>query len=92
MALPILHQAYLKDNKFKTVDDIFSRENVTLEIVAESDDEEVEAEEQAKPIDVHRLATIPAFTKQLAHLCDIKGKSYILFTSKRTHVYHRNWK
>lgn len=75
MALPILHQAYLKDQKFKTLDDIFSRDNVTLEVVGEIEDEDEIAEELAKPIDVHRLANIPGFIEQLGHLCDIKGRT-----------------
>lgn len=75
MALPILHTAYLKDQKFKTLDDIFSRDDVALEIVADSDDDEdFIMEERAKPIDVHRLATVPGINEQLQHLCDVKGK------------------
>jgi len=76
MALPILDEAYKKDNKkFKTLDDIFSRENVKLEIVGTEtlDDEGITSEEYSKPIDVHRLTNITGFTKQLAHVCDVQG-------------------
>jgi hypothetical protein len=79
MALPILHQTYVKSQQFKTLDDIFSRENVALEVVGELDEDAL-AEEFAKPIDVHRLATIPGFIEQLAHLCDIKGKRVVIRT------------
>lgn len=77
MALPILDEVYKKDDKkFKTLDDIFSRENVKLEIVGTEtlDDEGITNDEYSKPIDVHRLTNIPGFTQQLAHLCDVQGK------------------
>jgi hypothetical protein len=77
MALPILLQVYQKDQtKFKTLDDIFSRENVNIEVVEPEleDDEDITAGEYSKPIDVHRLTNISGFTQQLAHLCDTQGK------------------
>lgn len=77
MALPILLQVYQKDQtKFKTLDDIFSRENVNIEVVEPEleDDEDITADEYSKPIDVHRLTNISGFTQQLAHLCDTQGK------------------
>lgn len=74
MALPILEQAS-KEGKFRSLDDIFSRENVKIEIVMdEKVDQDMFAEEYSKPIDVHRLTTIPGLKEQLAHLCDVKGK------------------
>jgi hypothetical protein len=76
MALPILEQSS-KDGKFKTLEDIFSRENINIEIVVEEEFEDV-SEEYSKPIDVHRLTNIPGFTEQLGHLCDVKGNANIL--------------
>lgn len=77
MALPILQEAS-KEGKFRSLDDIFSRENVKIHVVLDEQiDEEALAEEYAKPIDVHRLTNITGLKEQLAHLCDIKGK-YIL--------------
>lgn len=76
MALPILLQACRKDQtKFKALDDIFSRENVNIEVVEPEieDDEGITADEYSKPIDVHRLINISGFTQQLAHLCDTQG-------------------
>jgi len=82
MALPILDEAYKKDNtKFRTLDDIFSRENVKLEIVGTEtlDDEGITSDEYSKPIDVHRLTNITGFTQQLAHLCDVQGSFFWLY-------------
>lgn len=74
MALPILENAS-KDGNSKTLDDIFSRENVKIEVVVDDEEylEDILAEEYEKPIDVHRLTNIPGFKEQLAHLCEIKG-------------------
>ncbi|KAI8645680.1 ribonuclease H2, subunit B [Parasitella parasitica] len=75
MALPILDEACKKgDKKFRTLDDIFSRENVRLEIVRTEtiEDEGIISDGHSHPIDVHRLTNIPGFTQQLAHLCDVQ--------------------
>ncbi|KAL9549176.1 hypothetical protein MBANPS3_005337 [Mucor bainieri] len=94
MALPILDEAYKKDDKkFKTLDDIFSRENVKLEIVGTEtlDDEGITSDEYSKPIDVHRLTNIPGFTKQLAHLCDVQEIATDLFVYKLNHEKTLSW-
>ncbi|KAL0140318.1 ribonuclease H2, subunit B [Mucor lusitanicus] len=94
MALPILDEAYKKDDKkFKTLDDIFSRENVKLEIVGTEtlDDEGITSEEYSKPIDVHRLTNIPGFIKQLAHLCDVQEIATDLFVYKLNHEKTLDW-
>lgn len=73
MALPIIEQAS-KEGKFRSLDDIFSRENVKIQIVIDEEvDQDIFAEEYSKPIDVHRLTNIPRLIEQLGHLCDIKG-------------------
>lgn len=74
MGLPILEHAS-KEGKFKTLDDIFSRENVTLEVEVDNEHELTDAlaAEYEKPVDVHRLTNIPGFVEQLAHFCDIQG-------------------
>ncbi|CAO3646757.1 unnamed protein product [Mucor hiemalis] len=73
MGLPILEHAS-KEGKFKTLDDIFSRENVTLEVEVDNEHELTDAlaAEYEKPVDVHRLTNIPGFVEQLAHFCDIQ--------------------
>ncbi|KAK4521787.1 putative secondary metabolism biosynthetic enzyme [Mucor velutinosus] len=94
MALPILDEAYKKDNKkFKTLDDIFSRENVKLEIVGTEtlDDEGITSEEYSKPIDVHRLTNITGFTKQLAHVCDVQEIATDLSVYKLNHEKALDW-
>lgn len=73
MALPILEEAG-KDDKFRALDDIFTRENVKIHVVMDEElDGDLFGEEYSKPIDVHRLTNIPGLKEQLAHLCDIKG-------------------
>lgn len=84
MALPILEQAS-KEDKFKTLEDIFSRENVKIEVVVEDEFDDV-SEEYSKPIDVHRLTNIPGFIEQLGHLCDVKGNNQA-HTIKHTCTY-----
>ncbi|CEP10447.1 hypothetical protein [Parasitella parasitica] len=94
MALPILDEAHKKDDKkFKTLDDIFSRENVKLETVETEtlDDEGITCEEYSKPIDIHRLTNIPGFTQQLAHLCDIQEITLDLFVYKLNHEKALDW-
>lgn len=57
VCLPILEKASL-DNQFRTLDDVFTRENVEIE----GEDGEM---------DIHRLANIVPI-EQLAHVCDSK--------------------
>ncbi|KAI8359179.1 ribonuclease H2, subunit B [Blakeslea trispora] len=69
MALPILHYTYKRDcNKFDLLDTLLSRDHVEIECV----DTDGEDGSDMIPIDVHRLAALPGFTEQLAHLCDRK--------------------
>lgn len=83
MGLPILERAS-KDDKFKTLDDIFSRENVVLEVEVddEKDLEDALAAEYDKTVDVHRLTNIPGFVEQLAHFCDMQEIATNLFVYK----------
>lgn len=74
MALPIVEQAS-KEKKFKSLDDIFSRENAKIEVVLDEQvDLDIFAEEYSQTIDVHRLTNIPGLKEQLGHVCDIQGK------------------
>ncbi|KAI8088291.1 ribonuclease H2, subunit B [Thamnidium elegans] len=91
MALPIIEQAS-KEGKFRSLDDIFSRENVNIEVVANDFmDEEALAEEYSKPIDVHRLTNITGFKEQLGHLCDMKEITSNLFVYKLNEENALNW-
>ncbi|KAI9354735.1 ribonuclease H2, subunit B [Pilaira anomala] len=91
MALPILQEAS-KEGKFRSLDDIFSRENVKIHVVLDEQiDEEALAEEYAKPIDVHRLTNITGLKEQLVHLCDIKEISSNQFVYKLNEENALNW-
>lgn len=70
ICLPILERASV-GNQFRTLDDIFTRDNVIIEHDEEDDDDD-------RPIDVHRLTNFVS-EDQLKHLCDVQDVGVLVY-------------
>ncbi|CEG77107.1 hypothetical protein RMATCC62417_11906 [Rhizopus microsporus] len=70
ICLPMLERASV-GNQFRTLDDIFTRDNVIIERDEEDNDDD-------RPIDVHRLINFVS-EDQLKHLCDVQDVGVLVY-------------